>query len=174
MKHSDFRIGLEFIAAAGFHWRCTDIGTRTILAIPLDQENPDWYQGPPYIVREQVFDEAEMLRCYLTVDEAIADAAQECEAGGHPGYPSEDMWRMLEAGLGDEMPGLLRFDRCRADGELLHPFATREDDGTRVVDVYLPFCRTFDAMPVDAFIALPRATPQDVRRLAAVKRADRS
>lgn len=47
MKHSDFYIGLEFLGRAGFQWRCTDVGTRTILAIQLDREDLNWNQGPP-------------------------------------------------------------------------------------------------------------------------------
>jgi len=35
MKHSDFRIGLEFWCGEK-RWRCTDVGTRTIAAISLE------------------------------------------------------------------------------------------------------------------------------------------
>ena len=35
MKHSDFHIGTEFFTAAG-KWRCTDVGTRVIVAISLE------------------------------------------------------------------------------------------------------------------------------------------
>jgi hypothetical protein len=54
MKHSDFKIGLEFLTAAG-RWRCTDVGTRTVAAIRLDLDHdPAWYAGPPYAVVERV------------------------------------------------------------------------------------------------------------------------
>ena len=60
MKHSDFRIGLEFLSATG-RWRCTDVGKRTIVAIKLDRnDDPTWYDGPPYAVAEQVFDEYDL------------------------------------------------------------------------------------------------------------------
>jgi hypothetical protein len=36
MRHGDFRIGAEF-RCGGRLWRCTDIGTRTIVAIRIDQ-----------------------------------------------------------------------------------------------------------------------------------------
>lgn len=36
MKSTDFHIGLEFLGRAGLWRRCTDVGTRTILAIRLD------------------------------------------------------------------------------------------------------------------------------------------
>jgi hypothetical protein len=77
MKHSDFRIGVEFTTGAG-RWRCTDIGTRVITAIRLDEVRiatvsggvksmralcyaeanaEGWFNGPPYAVAESVFDE---------------------------------------------------------------------------------------------------------------------
>jgi hypothetical protein len=65
MKHTDFRIGEEFWCG-GRQWRCTDIGTRTIVAIGVDQvevvgiqpegrrtldraeaEAEGWFSGPP-------------------------------------------------------------------------------------------------------------------------------
>jgi hypothetical protein len=64
MVKSDFRIGLEFYTASG-RWRCTDIGTRVITAIKLDRDNPSWYNGPPYAVAENVFDEFDMGGCSL-------------------------------------------------------------------------------------------------------------
>ena len=57
MKHSDFKIGTEFLSGSG-RWRCTDVGKRTITAIKLDHDDdPTWYNGPPYAVEEHVFDE---------------------------------------------------------------------------------------------------------------------
>ena len=38
MIKEDFQIGLEFYTASG-KWRCTDIGTRVIVAIKLDQDD---------------------------------------------------------------------------------------------------------------------------------------
>jgi hypothetical protein len=63
MKHSDFKIGMEFVTGAG-RWRCTDVGTRTIAAIRLDLDHDtSWYNGPPYAVPEMVFDEDGMKDC---------------------------------------------------------------------------------------------------------------
>jgi hypothetical protein len=57
MKHSHFKIGREFLTETG-RWRCTDVGKRTIAAIKLDHDDdPAWYNGPPYAVVEYVFDE---------------------------------------------------------------------------------------------------------------------
>jgi hypothetical protein len=73
MKHSQFRIGCEFMTAAG-RWRCTDIGTRTIAAIRLDLDHdPAWYNGPPYAVVECVFDEDGMQDCDPAPKERVFD-----------------------------------------------------------------------------------------------------
>lgn len=80
MNLRNFHIGLEFFAGAGFRWRCTDTGSRTVLAIRLIGRTPDWLVGPPYIVDEVVFDEREMEHCYLTQEDAILAAKHEHES----------------------------------------------------------------------------------------------
>lgn len=81
MRHGDFRIGAEF-RCGGRQWRCTDIGTRTIIAIRIDQvevggnaperhrtmsgseaQAEGWFRGPPYAVAESVFDENDIEGC---------------------------------------------------------------------------------------------------------------
>ncbi len=46
-------------------WRCTDIGTRVIVAVCLDDhpDDPSWYNGPPYAVSEHCFDEYDQQGC---------------------------------------------------------------------------------------------------------------
>src|SRR5699024_9551992 len=131
MKHPDFYIGLEFMASAGFWWRCTDVGTRTILAVQLDRYDANWYQGPPYVVPEVVFDERAIEHCHLSDADAIAAAIHEHETSGHPGFPNEVVSFMTEVRWeSDSAPyphaKVLRFDRCRSDGEILHPYAGRK------------------------------------------------
>lgn len=171
MKHSDFHIGLEFLGSAGFRWRCTDVGTRTIVAIQLDHEDPSWYRGPPYIAKEVVFDEHEIERCHLTEEEAILTAIDEADTSGHPGYPNDVVNQMMRARF--EEPdvrypheGVLRFDRRAPDGEILHPYAGRKDGEQWIMRLYLPFQRSFLEMPEQEFIALPIATAADVRTRA--------
>ena len=81
MKHGDFAIGNTFWCG-GQQWRCTDLGTRTVAAIRIDQvvmphastglnrildyaeaEAEGWFNGPPYAVAEVVFDENSMEAC---------------------------------------------------------------------------------------------------------------
>jgi hypothetical protein len=66
MKPSDFKIGLEFWMS-GSRWRCTDVGSRVVVAIKLDQyDDPSWYYGPPYKVAEHALDEYDLMACSLT------------------------------------------------------------------------------------------------------------
>lgn len=65
MEHGDFAIGEEFLTASET-WRCTDIGTRTIIAIKIsDQDDTSWFNGPPYAVVEMVFDENDLGGCWV-------------------------------------------------------------------------------------------------------------
>ena len=81
---ADFQIGTEFLSGTG-HWRVTDVGTRTVIAIRLDKveiggvvdgvrqpvrtltwldaEAAGCFAGPPYIVAEMVFDENDIEEC---------------------------------------------------------------------------------------------------------------
>lgn len=89
MQHTDFQIGTEFFTAAG-KWRCTDVGTRVIVAIALEprtmirvrrgesgahikesflSDDSRDLAGPPYMVAEHVFDEYDIEGCYTTADE---------------------------------------------------------------------------------------------------------
>jgi len=86
MKHSDFVVAGSFWYG-GREWRCTDIGTRTIIAICLDEteavtswrdpaigetrrtlsqseaDAEGWFNGPPYALAESVFDEDSQHPC---------------------------------------------------------------------------------------------------------------
>jgi len=172
MKHSDFHIGLEFMSGPGFWWRCTDVGARTILAIQLDSHDPNWYRGPPYIAREVVFDERKIADCHRNEAEAINAAIVEADTSGYPGFPHEVVTQMMKVRVnnleGARYPreGVLRFDRCRSDGEILHPYAGRKTEKDWIVELYLPFPRTYDEMPEREFIALPLATALDIGKRA--------
>lgn len=89
MKHADFHIGTEFFTGTG-KWRCTDVGTRVIVAISLEvrdmvrvrrgehgerieerfpSDDPRDLAGPPYMIAEHVFDEYDLEGCYPTADD---------------------------------------------------------------------------------------------------------
>jgi hypothetical protein len=71
MTKDDFQIGVEFYTEIG-KWRCTDVGSRVVVAIKLDREDPSWYSGPPYAVVESVFDEYDFGGCRLDPIDALA------------------------------------------------------------------------------------------------------
>ncbi len=85
MNLSEFYIGLEFVCS-GRRWRCTDVGSRVVVAIRVDEvtigsvdpatgergqrtvageeaERSGWFRGPPYSVAEAVFDEDDLEGC---------------------------------------------------------------------------------------------------------------
>ena len=80
MKFSEFKIGDTF-QCSGERYRCTDVGTRVVVAIridrvevvrdrifketlPYEQAKKDgWFNGPPYAIAEQVFDEDDLVVC---------------------------------------------------------------------------------------------------------------
>jgi hypothetical protein len=62
MKKEEFEIGMEFHTSTG-KWRCTDIGSRVVVAIHLDQKDPRNYNGPPYSIPEILFDEYDFDGC---------------------------------------------------------------------------------------------------------------
>lgn len=172
MRHADFHIGLEFVSTAGSRWRCTDIGTRTILAVELNRTGSIWYQGPPYIVSETVFDEYDIGRCYLSDAEAKEASIREHKTAGHPGYSTVAILCMMEAELDTAYPnkGVLRFDRCRSDGEILHPYGGRLAGDVWLVELYLPFTERFEVMSEVGFITLPRASDADILKRARLMR----
>ena len=120
MRRDDFKIGVEFRCGSG-QWRCTDIGTRTIVAIRLDQvrieewdpntsghelrtlsrgeaEKDGWLNGPPYCTLEEVFDEDEMWDCDLLQEVAMIEK---------PVVPAPITDRLRELGT--------KIDRARAE-----------------------------------------------------------
>lgn len=88
MKFSDFKLGKSFWTATG-EWRVTDIGTRTVVAIPLvtkgvyhdsdtgkeethilsEAKDPDLWSGPPYAIAEEAFSEDDYEGCVATKKE---------------------------------------------------------------------------------------------------------
>ncbi|TMB37448.1 MAG: hypothetical protein E6J55_25965 [Deltaproteobacteria bacterium] len=87
MRHDEFRIALEFWCG-GRRWRCTDVGSRVVVAVCLEPHevvtvtcsgaamqrtttpvmtgDASWLEGPPYALAEEVFDEHAMEGCTLS------------------------------------------------------------------------------------------------------------
>lgn len=105
MDMSDFEIGKTFWMS-GKQYRCTDIGTRTIVAInidlPLDivtsvrgkmsheqitsaAEAEDWFHGPPYAVPEIVICRHDFPACHEQKDEPDGPESSGTVRTGHSG-----------------------------------------------------------------------------------------
>lgn len=79
MKHNEFRIGSMF-SCGGNLWQCTDIGTRTILAVRLGYKDESWYAGPPYHVAEHPFDEYDIEGCeYISGEDKEFEPCHYCK-----------------------------------------------------------------------------------------------
>ena len=96
MELSDFAIGETFWTHVGA-FRCTDVGTRVVVAVKLGpreigraekvdgelritkriDDDASWLNGPPYAVEEVVFDENELLGCFRTEAELLGDGEDE-------------------------------------------------------------------------------------------------
>jgi len=105
MKHEEFRIG-ETFWCGGRNWSCTDIGTRTIVAICLDRvdvgstsrelvrtlnraeaEAGGWFNGSPYAVVEHVFDEDGIVDCSTSPTEDTRAELEYSEATASQSAP---------------------------------------------------------------------------------------
>ena len=94
MNQAQFHIGLEFWCGDK-RWRCTDVGSRVVVAISLEShevvalvaspedrsklteqrhatDDPSWLIGPPYDVAEYVFDEDSIQGCSLAREDDCA------------------------------------------------------------------------------------------------------
>lgn len=67
MKLNAFRIG-ETFACGNALWRCTDVGTRVVVAVDLRDPAAEKFGGPPYAVVEHVFDENDLEGCAPTLE----------------------------------------------------------------------------------------------------------
>lgn len=170
MKHKDFKIGTLFQTCTGECWRCTDVGKRTILAIELKPELDEaWFVGPPFAVPEVPFDEKELARAYRSEIEAIEDAVAKADSSAHPGFPHEQVSIMMRARISKASRAyphrrLLEIDRVGLDGEILHPFAAKQDGEGWNIRLYRTFEQAFASMPEAEFIRLRASTEADVRR----------
>lgn len=170
MKITDFQIGSHFMTSTGQIWRCTDIGTRTILAIEIEPEkDKHWYIGPPYVVTEKVFDEKDIKTCYRNEKEAVLEGVTDFNLNIHPGYPADISREFMITLWSPEsraypMARLFRVDRVDENGEIYHPYGAHELDGKWQIKVYVLFTRELASFPEDVFIQMTPATEQNFRQ----------
>lgn len=162
MKYCDFSIGLEFMSPGGLRYRCTDIGTRAILAISLEVDNPRLLQGPPYMQDEKVFDEVAMEGCFLTHQDAIHKAVSASKSN-HPGFSTKAMRLMMNKS--DDYfryphKNLLRQDRVY-DNDVAHPYSAYQDELGWQINCYLILKDEPVVLSESEFLELAIATNED-------------
>lgn len=165
MKHTDFEIGTKFYTVTGQYWLCTDVGTRAILAIELDPElDKNWFKGPPYAVKEVVFNEKEIQRCFRN-EEDIKNILEQSKNKNHPEYSAEVTLEILKASYKrHDYPHqeLFRIDRVDENGEIYHPYAAEKEDDKWIILVYLSFTKEFKRVKESVFIGLETSTEEDL------------
>ncbi|MBD8088468.1 hypothetical protein IFT48_00490 [Pseudomonas fluorescens] len=165
MDISQFYIGLVFNSGGGFEYRCTDVGTRTVLAVLLSGIDPVFVEGPPYIQTEEVFSEHSLKRCFLTVADALVHT-QEADAH-HPGFTTEEVKRMMAARFAPEIQSYPRKNLLKANRDLesdvAHPYAISHEESGIVVHYLTLKTKQFETMEEVKFARLPLTTPDSLK-----------
>lgn len=172
MKIEDFKIGECFYGLAGFKWRCTDKGSRTITAIMIDPEKgEEWYIGPPYSVNEEVFDEKDMVNCIVegpaAFNEMIKSRVESLDKSAHPHFLHEDVMKMMKAkGSNNKYKyprkKILKYDRVGLGGEIYHPYGAYKKDHVWYINLFELFSREYTEMNEDDFIKLAISKEEDL------------
>lgn len=127
MRLDEFTIGGRF-RSDDCAWRCTDIGTRVVVAIKLDHDDdPSWYSGPPYALAEFTFDEYDLEGCTL---------APEAEPEGEPLEGAREQ-QDEGADTGDEVGWLSTAEKAARIAQA-HALREQARVGGLAFDVYLP------------------------------------
>lgn len=165
MKLEEFEIGKKFFSSGGFEWLCTDKGTRTISAIMLDPKKSEiWFQGPPYMVSEEIFDELDIQTCYLRFEDSFSQSLQDLKTSSHPNFHSEDIFKMLREKLTNyPRTPIFRKDRVDQQGFIWHPYSAKKINNDWFILIFELFSRTYSEMHEDIFIQLPYATEDSMK-----------
>lgn len=157
MRFEDFEVGAPFYTATGT-WVCTDKGRRVIIAIKVDEHDPSWLEGPPYMVAESVFDEYDMGGCWLDDVTDQEERLRNAEEVQEVSIPHAVMMEGFQLRMGAENrsyphPRLLRSARNQ-QGRILHPQAAVKGAHGWEIVVLTPE-HTLTRMPEGQFLALP-------------------
>lgn len=157
MEFEEFDIGAPFFTATGT-WVCTDKGSRTVIAVKVDEHDISWLSGPPYLVAETVFDENDLPGCWLDDAQAWNARLKEAQEPAEALIPVAIVLEGMRLRCSPESTSypyqrLLRLPRGR-EGQLLHPVAAcRHGEGWDII------VRTQDhkliPIPDGDFMALP-------------------
>lgn len=171
MKIQDFKIGEIFYGSGGFPYLCTDIGSRTISAIPVPLETYSkfefqniefWLKGPPYMVKEETLNEREIEKCFRNFEEDIKNAL-EChdkKRDYQNSYTTPEVNRMMKAKSimknNRYRSELIRYNRISNEGECLHPydFILNEKENIDLILFLNMHTRNFEEMNIQKWIGL--------------------
>ena len=167
MNHSDFKRNLDFLSAGGFPYRCTDVGERTITAIALKGSSPAWLEGPPYAVKEEVFDELDMANCAVDEVSAIRSAIAESQSGLHPTYPGVAIRSFMRAKCSPDYIAypnkpLLRLTKVLG-GDIFKAYGVRKDGEFWRLQCFCLFDDEFIEISEQQFLEAPVVTDEDYR-----------
>jgi hypothetical protein len=172
MKIEDFKINEFFYGSAGFHWKCTDIGQRTISAICVSNiPNSKWMEGPPYMLKEECFDEEEMTRCYQHTDEHLLDVLKKGKESYHPGFSGDIFFKLFEYEDQNQeikypRENLFRFERVGENGEIYHLYNAVKKNEKWFIKVVELFSEEFSEIEEDKIINLKIADEEDIKKRA--------
>ena len=170
MKIEQFKIGDVFFASAGFKWLCTDKGTRTITAIMLEPDkDKSWFSGPPYLLNETVFDEHDILACYLDERSMFEEKVGDFKMSSHPNFLSDDVFKMMKEKINTQVytrKNLLKRDRVANNGEILHPYMAIIKEKVWYIKTFEVFSRKYSEINEDEFKKLKISTENDLKTRA--------
>lgn len=168
MKFEQFKVGEKFFASAGFEWLCTDKGTRTITAIMLDpNKNNSWFTGPPYLLNEIVFDEYDIIDCYLDTNDMLEETIRKADKSVHPNFLSMDVFKMMKEKRNSHpypRPNLLKRDRVSDSGEILHPYMGIIKKNTWYIKTFELFSRVYSEIKEDDFKELAYSDEKSMKK----------
>lgn len=157
MKIEDFEVGKTFYGSAGFKWLCTDKGSRVIIAIMLDYDKKDyWFNGPPYSVKEKVFDEHAMKSLYTQEIEMISGRVGNLKKSVHPGFEMKHVSKMMKE-KDSNYPNnrLLERDRVSPEGYIFHPYAAIKKENNWFIKIFEIFSENYIEIEEESFVQLP-------------------
>lgn len=161
----DFSIGCRFYSVGGLEYLCTDIGSRTISAVLITDVDPIFYEGPPYMQQERVFDEQMLMTCHQSFENMLR---QSLVSSLHPGFSCDEVRHMMHQGMSEDSrryprPKLLKMDKLDAD-DIAHPFSASRNDQIWTIHFLYLKSKQYGAMPDNEFAHLPFAHDSDIER----------